>query len=408
MKEQELIPHLFRKEFSKITAVLCKFFGLEHIQTAEDITSETFIAALETWPRNGIPENPTGWLYAVAKNKARNLLNRRQTFRNNVSPEIQYSNNSRVEMELEISEKNILDSQLQMIFAICHPAIPVESQIGLALRILCGFGIDEIANAFLTNKETINKRLYRAKKTIRDEKIEMELPPSNEINQRLDAVLTTLYLLFNEGYYSESSDMVLRKDLCLEAMRLAYLLVENEETSTPDVLALLALICFHSSRFEARKNRHGEIVLYEDQDTSLWNEELIAKGAYYLNRASGGEQVSKYHLEAGIAWWHTMKADTENKWSNILQLYNQLVKIDDSPIVALNRIFALSKVYGKHTAIEEAETLKLENNRYYQTLLGVLYRDVDAQKAKNHLLQALSLTQNEAERKTIQKQLESL
>lgn len=408
MKEQELIPHLFRKEFSKITAVLCKFFGLEHIQTAEDITSETFIVALETWPRNGIPENPTGWLYTVAKNKARNLMNRRQIFRNKVSPEIQYSNNSSVEMELEISEKNISDSQLQMIFAICHPAIPVESQIGLALRILCGFGIDEIANAFLTNKETINKRLYRAKKTIRDEKIEMELPSADEIHQRLDAVLTTLYLLFNEGYYSESSDMVLRKDLCLEAMRLNYLLAENEATNTPDVLALLALMCFHSSRFEARKNQHGQIVLYEDQDPSLWNEELIVKGAYYLNRASGGKEVSKYHLEAGIAWWHTVKTDTEIKWAKILQLYNQLINIDDSPIVALNRIFALSKVHGENIAIQEAESLQLENNRYYHTLLGVLYKEVQDQQAKDHLLEALSLTQNEAERKTIQKQLESL
>ena len=407
MNEQELIPHLFRKEFSKITAVLCKFFGLEHIQVAEDITSETFITALETWPRNGIPENPTGWLYTVAKNKARNFLNRRQIFRDKVSPKIQQSDGS-MEIDIEMSEKNITDSQLQMLFAVCHPTIPVESQIGLALRILCGFGIDEIANAFLTNKETINKRLYRARKTFRDEKIEMELPSASEVDQRLDTVLTTLYLLFNEGYYSESNDMILRKDLCLEALRLTYLLAKNEETSTPDVLAFLALMCFHSSRFEARKNQHGEIVLYEDQDPLLWNQELIAQGAYFLSQASGGDEISKYHLEAGIAWWHTLKTESEDKWRNILQLYNQLLKIDASPIVALNRIYALSKVRGNETAIKEAESLKLESNQYYQTLLGVLYKEMDIHQAKKHLQKAYSLASNATEKLTIQKKIDSL
>ena len=180
-------------------------------------------------------------------------------------------------MEIDLSGKNITDSQLQMLFAICHPSIPAEAQIGLALRILCGFGIEEIANAFLSNKETINKRLFRAKEKLRVEKVSIEFPGEAEINSRLENVLRTLYLLFTEGYYSESNDTILREDLCLEAMRLVHLLIENEQTNLPDVNALLALMCFHASRFEARKNDSGEMVLYQDQDETLWNRELIGK-----------------------------------------------------------------------------------------------------------------------------------
>src|SRR4030095_8397434 len=181
------------------------------------------------------------------------------------------------EMEIDLSEKNITDSQLQMLFALCHPSIPRESQIGLSLRILCGFGIEEIATAFLTNKETINKRLSRAKEKLRAERVKIEFPSKEEINNRLEAVLITLYLLFNEGYYSESQDTILRENLCAEAMRLTELLIGNEQTDQPDVNALFSLMCFHSSRFKARKNEQGEVILYDDQDETLWDKELIAK-----------------------------------------------------------------------------------------------------------------------------------
>ncbi|HEY2726031.1 MAG TPA: sigma-70 family RNA polymerase sigma factor, partial [Parafilimonas sp.] len=300
MEQLELIPHLFRTEFSKITSVLCKLFGIEHIEIAEDIASETFLAAVETWSYKGLPQNPVAWLYAVAKNKAKNYLHHNAIFQKKIAPEIKHSSSSLCENEIDLSEKNITDSQLQMLFALCHPSIPAEAQIGLSLRILCGFGIDEIANAFLSNKETINKRLFRAKEKLRTEKVEIEFPPATEINKRLETVLTTLYLLFNEGYYSESSDTILRDDLCLEAMRLSYLLIENEQTNQPQVNALFSLMCFHASRFAARKNENGEIILYEDQDENLWNKELIEKGAYYLNQSSHGNSISKYHLEAGI------------------------------------------------------------------------------------------------------------
>jgi RNA polymerase sigma-70 factor (ECF subfamily) len=409
MEQQELIPHLFRTEFRKITAVLCKLFGIDHIEIAEDIASETFLSALETWTYKGIPENPTAWLYAVAKNRAINYINRNHLFTDKIAKEIKQSSLSEIqEIEIDLSDKNISDSQLQMLFAVCHPSISTEAQIGLSLRILCGFGIDEIANALLTNKETINKRLFRAKEKLRIEKVKIEFPNEAEINNRLETVLTTLYLLFNEGYYSESKDSVLREDLCLEAMRLTYLLIENEQTNQTNVNAMLSLMCFQSSRFEARKNKNGEMILYDDQDETLWNDELISKGAYFLHQASQGNKLSKYHIEASIAYWHTIKADTKEKWENILQLFNQLLQIEYSPIAALNRTYALSKANGKAEAIIEAEKLKLTNNHFYFTLLGELYSDIDNNKAKENFQKALSLAKTQTDKQTIQKKIETL
>jgi RNA polymerase sigma factor (sigma-70 family) len=407
MKHQELIPHLFRTEFRKITAVLCKLFGIEHIEVAEDIASETFLSALETWTYRGIPENPTAWLYLVAKNKAKNHISRAQLFTKKIAPEI---NDAHVvsEIEIDLSEKNITDSQLQMLFAICHPSISAEAQICLALRILCGFGINEIADAFLTNKETINKRLFRAKEKLRTEKVGIEFPAKAEIKKRLDTVLLTLYLFYNEGYYSESQDSVLREDICLEAMRLTHLLIKNEQTNQPNVNALFSLMCFHSSRFPARKNHNGEIVLYQDQDETLWNQALIAEGAFYLRQASQGNEISKYHLEATIAYWFTIKADTPEKWENVLLLYNQLLQIEYSPVAALNRTFALSKANGKPAAIAEAEKLQLTNNHYYYTLLGELYTGFDDHKAKTNFEVAYLLAKTQTDKQTIQKKMDLL
>ena len=408
MEQQELIPHLFRTEFRKITAVLCKFLGIGHIEVAEDIASDTFLSAVETWTYKGIPANPTAWLYAVAKNKAKNHLTRNHLFTEKIAPQIKYSSGEMEEMEIDLSDKNIEDSQLQMLFAICHPAISIEAQIGLSLRILCGFGIDEIANALLTNKETINKRLFRAKEKLRVEKVEIGFPGKEEINNRLETVLTTLYLLFNEGYYSESQDSILREDLCLEAMRLTHLLIENGQTNQPEVNALLSLMCFHSSRFGARKNEKGEIILYQDQDETRWNKDLIAKGVYFLHQASTGNKISKYHLEASIAWWHTLKADTKEKWETILQLYNQLLIIEYSPVAALNRTYALSKVKGKTIAIDEAEKLNLTGNHFYFTLLGELYTGIDNKKATQNFQQAISLAKTQTDKNTIQKKMDKL
>jgi len=408
MKQPELIPHLFRTEFRKITAVLCKLLGIDHIDIAEDIASETFLSALETWTYKGIPENPTAWLYLVAKNKAKNHLNRNSIFKEKIAGEIKTSLLLLEEIDIDLSDKNSTDSQLQMLFALCHPSIPTEAQIGLSLRILCGFGIDEIASAFLTNKEVINKRLFRAKEKLRLEKVSIEFPGKGEIANRLETVLKTLYLLFSEGYYSESKGSVLREDLCLEAMRLTHMLVENELTNQPKVNALLSLMCFHSSRFEARKNEQGEMVLYNDQDETRWNHELISRGVFFLNQASKGNTISKYHLEAGIAYWYTIKADTKEKWESILQLYNQLLQLEYSPVAALNRTFALSKANSKTEAIAEAEKLKLTDNHFYFMLLGELYSDIDKQKAKQNFETALILAKTHPDKQIIQKRIDKL
>ncbi|SDL10848.1 RNA polymerase sigma-70 factor, ECF subfamily [Pedobacter sp. ok626] len=408
MEQQELIPNLFRTEYRKIVSVLCYLFGMDHIETAEDIVSDTFLAATESWSVNGNPENPTAWLYTVAKNKTKNYLKRNTLFEQKLSKEIQLNTSSTEEIEIDLSVKNINDSQLAMIFAVCESSISTESQIALALNLLCGFGIQEIADAFLTNKEVIYKRLNRAKEKLRKEKLKIQQPTLSQIEDRLPTVLTTLYLLFSEGYYSVSHDTVLRKNLCFEAMRLTILLIDNEKTNLPDVNALHALMCFHSSRFEARVNENGESVLYHQQNEMLWDQKLIDDGIHYLNQASTGNNVTKYHLEAGIAFWHTKKEDTVEKWESILQLYNQLLQLEYSPIAALNRTFALSKANGKKEAIEEAEKLQLVDNHFYYSLLGNLYTDIDNHKALSQFELALELATTAADKKTISNAIQKL
>jgi len=408
MKQQELIPHLFRTEYRKIVSVLCKRFGFAEIEVAEDITSETFITAAQTWGIKGIPPNPVAWLYNVAKNKAKNHLHRESLFDNKIAAEVRSNSAEEYELEIDLSPQNISDSQLQMMFAICHPSIAPEAQVGLSLRILCGFGIDEIAEAFLSNKETINKRLFRAKEKLREANIKIELPTVAEIDERLDAVLTTIYLLFNEGYYSVNKNQTIRKDLCLEAMRLCYMLIENKKTNKSHVNALMALMCFHTSRFDARIDINGEHILYEEQDTSLWNADLISKGGYFLNCAAIGDRLSKYHLEATIAFWSTQQADTKEKWENVLQLYNLLLQIEYSPVAALNRTFALSKANGKNEAIIVAEKLNLVDNQFYFTLLGELYTGIDNGKARVNFEKALSIAKNQPDKQSIQKKIDHL
>lgn len=408
MEAPELIPNLFRTEYRKIVSVLYKRFGFDQVETAEDIAGDTFLTAAQTWPMKGVPPNPVAWLYNVAKNKAKNYLQRASTFNEKVSPEIQNSSSELYETDIDLSPKNINDSQLQMMFAICHPSIPAEAQIGLSLRILCGFGIDEIASAFLSNKETINKRLYRAKEKLREEQVKIELPTPAQIDERLEPVLRTIYLLFNEGYYSVSQNQLLRKELCFEAMRLCYMLIENKETNKPQVNALLSLMCFHASRFDARFGEDGELILYDDQDTGLWDADLISRGGYFLNNAAKGDKLSKYHLEASIAYWNTQKEDTAEKWENVLQIYNQLLVIEYSPVAALNRTYALAKARNKEQAIAEAERLKLESYPFYYALLGELYTGVDNSSAKRNYQKALALAKNPADRQAIQKKIDKL
>ncbi len=407
VRDSEVIDKLFREEFRKIVSVLTKTFGLDHLEIAEDIASDTFLIASENWKLKGLPDNPTAWLYLVAKNKTRDYIKKQNIFTNKIVAELQKDEVISEDLILDLSPKNISDSQLQMMFAICNPIISIESQIGLALRILCGFGIEEIANAFLTNKETINKRLFRAKEKLRIENVKIEFPNENEIVKRLEAVISTIYLVFNEGYNSVDN-LTIKNSFSQEAMRLNLLLLENELTQKPFVFASMALMCFHASRFEARKNANGELILYEDQDFELWNNELIIRGEYYLNKASKGNEISKYHLEAAIAFWHTQKNSDDLKWKNILQLYNRLLQIEYSPITALNRTFALAKADSIENAIKEAEKLNLTSNHYYHSLLGNLYETINEKKALFHLQLAEKLVINNQEKNYISKKIKEI
>ncbi|WP_298733961.1 DUF6596 domain-containing protein [uncultured Chitinophaga sp.] len=408
MEERAILPRLFRTEYQKIVSVLCSLFGIKHIEVAEDIVSDTFLSAAEHWNTKGVPENPTAWLYTVAKNKTKNYLKHNNIFEQKLVPNLKAGASEFEEIELDLSVKNIADSQLAMIFTICNPVISADAQVALALNLLCGFGVQEIADAFLTNKEVIYKRINRAKEKLKEANIRIEQPSLAAIDQRLETVLTTLYLLFSEGYYSTSQDTMLRKDLCAEAMRLCYLLVENPATNKPAANALLALMCFHSSRFDARLNEKGEAILYEDQDETLWDKELIATGEYFLNQAATGNTLTRYHLEAGIAYWHTQKADTPQKWESILELYNSLLILEYSPIAALNRTYALAKAKGKESAITAAEQLELKDNQFYYSLLGTLYTDIDNSIALAHFRKALSLATSPVDKATITANIEKL
>ncbi|WP_213279084.1 RNA polymerase sigma factor [Chryseobacterium indologenes] len=401
----EITPHLFRTEYSKIVAVLCRSFDIKHIEIAEDIASETFLKASEYWALNGIPDNPAAWLYTVAKNKAKDYFKHLSIIEKN-KEEVRT-----VEKEhpvINFDTKNITDSQLEMIFATCNPVNSRETQICLALQILCGFSVEEIANAFLSKTETIKKRLQRGRETLRTHHFTIESLLEQDIHQRLETVLTTLYLLFNEGYFSRTNTLLIRKDLCLEAIRLTLILTDNQFTNTPKTNALLALMCFQSSRLDARTNDQGEAVLFDEQDVTLWDRALIEKGNYYLIEACKVDSisVSKYHLEAGIAYWHTSSA--KDKWQHILNLYNQLVIIEYSPVTALNRAFAFSKVYGNKMAVIEAEKLNLINNEYYHGLLGYLYAEIQPDQAIYHFEEAICLTKSKPEKETLQKQVNLL
>ncbi len=391
-----------------MVAVISRMYGLEYIEMAEDLVSETFLLASETWGVKGIPENPTAWLYAVAKQKTLHHFRRSKIYTEKVMPQVMSGQDGSVEPELSFSQENIRDSQLQMLFAVCDPSIASEAQMGLALRILCGFGIDEIAEAFFTNKETINKRLFRAKEKLRAEKVQMELPPESEIVRRLDNVLHIIYLLFSEGYYSKTQNEILRKDLCIEALRLGVLLTGYEKTNVPKTHALVALMCFHASRFAAREGQGEEPVLYDDQDDSLWDQELIRRGAYFLNLSATGDEVTSYHLEARIAQLHCMKEDRPEKWAEVMSLYDQLIQINYSPSVALNRVFALFKLKGAKEALAEAEQLKMDHNHFYLVLLGELHSGLNQETARGYFEQALALAKTQTEKQGISRKIQAL
>ncbi|HEY0740251.1 MAG TPA: sigma-70 family RNA polymerase sigma factor [Chryseosolibacter sp.] len=407
MEYSNLIQQLFKTEYRKIIAVLCRLFGSRHIAVVEDIVSTVFLEASEKWASEGPPANPTSWLYAVARNKTIDYLRRNQIFLVNVSEHLRGQVTHCHEIDLNFSDENIVDSELAMLFAICHPCNTKEARVGLALKLLCGFSVEQIANAFLTNKEVVYKRLQRAKDKLRAKEIEIQSPTKQEITDRMDSVLLILYLLFSEGYFGSDRDIVIRRELCTEAMRLTFLMTNTSETNSPEVNALLSLMCFHASRFEARIDQQGDRILYDEQNTGLWDADLIDKGEYFLNMAARGDRVTKFHLEAAIAYWHTKREEPGcDKWQNVLMLYDQLLACNNSPMAALSRAFAVSKVHGKLRAIADAEKINMPHNYFYHCLLAELYNGVNIEKEVFHLRRALVLTPLAGDRLMIDRKLQ--
>ncbi len=347
---------LFRREGARLVASLAAHLGTHRLQLAEDAVQEALLRALQTWPYRGIPDNPAAWLTQAAKNQALDALRREQTWQRK---EAQISTEqerwlSRTEEPLH----EIPDDTLRMLFVCFHPQLSIEAQLALALRTVCGLSPAEIGAAFLTSEAAIAKRLVRARQLIRDLRLPFAVPDANELPARLDGVLTALYLLFNEGYKASSGDRLIREELCHEAIRLTRLLAGHAATSHPSTKALLALMCLNAARLPARINAAGEIVRLSHQDRSQWDARLIEEGVLALGASSTGEVISPYHLEAGIAACHCLAPDEANTdWARILSLYDQLLHLKPTPIVAMNRCVALARVRGPREALAALECI---------------------------------------------------
>ncbi|HEY1122133.1 MAG TPA: sigma-70 family RNA polymerase sigma factor [Haloferula sp.] len=398
----KLAEHLFRQEAGKMISALTGIFGVHRLQLAEDVVQESLIRALQTWPYYGVPANPAAWLMQTAKNRALDLL-RREKFFNDKQDEIAASL-ERLPEEGPQFDDEIRDHRLRLIFTCCHPQIPHDDRTLLALKTLCGFGIPEIASAFLASEAAVAKRLTRAKQKIQDLQIPYEIPAGNDLAERLDAVLQVIYLLFNEGYKASSGDALVRADLCAEAIRLAGHLAEHPRTDHPRVHALAALMLLNASRLPARESPEGELLTLERQDRNKWDREKIVRGMMHLAQATSGETLSEYHLQAGIAACHaTAPDDASTDWPRILAHYDRWMVMSRSPLVALNRAVAVSKVHGPEAALEAIAGISdrrlLESYHLYHAVLGDLALRLGRDhEAADHFRQAIRQTSVEAER----------
>ena len=415
----QLSDHLFRHESGKMVSVLTKIFGAGNLETAEDVVQQTFIDAMQVWKLKGIPGNPSAWLFRVAKNKAIDVIRR-----NKHAVQYDFNDGERALLKSEYTlttimenlwkEELVKDDMLRMMFACCHPGISNENQITLILKTLCGFSTAEIAKTFLTSEDTVSKRLYRTREFFREQKIKLEIPSADELKSRTDAVLNSIYLLFNEGYYSTHSEVLIRKDLIEEAMLLCKLLTENKNTQQPETFALMALMCFHSARSDSRLTTEGEIILLPYQDRSKWNTELMALGNGYMNKGAFGNTVSCYHLEAAIAFEHcTAESFSKTNWNRILDYYELLCSISFSPITELNKAVAVMQVHGAAKALltlqNIADRKKLETFYLYYSLLGEIYSRLNNSiEAKKYFEKAINMTQSDAEKKIIKEKIIAL
>jgi RNA polymerase sigma factor (sigma-70 family) len=410
----QTIEHLFRHESGKILAVLTKIFGKHNIELAEDVMQETLIRAFEQWKISGLPNNPSAWLMQVAKNKAIDVIRKQkhqQEFAKETTALLKSEYTLRSTLDKLTDENEIKDDLLKMMFACCHPTINAESQITLILKILCGFSTLEIAKSFLTSEETITKRLYRAKQQLREDKIVLAIPSPTDIEERLESVLMAIYLLFNEGYNSTDHETLIRQDVAEEAMRLAFMLTGNKQTAQPQVLALLALMCFHASRFGGRLGEKGNMLTLKNQNRELWNKGLIEQGVIFLQSASQGEKVSRYHIEAMIAYEHCLAPTySQTNWQQILQGYDWLYALEKDPVVALNRAVVIGEMQGAKQAIQEIanipELKSLEKFYLFHAILGELHAQLGEKNvAKKHWQAAIALTHAQAEKEFLEKKM---
>lgn len=363
MTTEQVLHKIYREESGKIISVLAKIFGPQNLNMAEDVMQEAYIEALEKWG-NKIPDNPTAWVYSVARNKAINIVNRnkyKEAYQTETAHFLTSEWTAEGALNHLFSDEEINDDQLRMMFTCCHPDISAESQSALILKTLCGFGIPEIAKAFLSSGETINKRLVRARKTIREANTFFDFPNEQGFNQRLKNVLNTIYLLFNEGYSGSQGDKIIRYELCLESIRLTQLIIDSKLISSKsEALSLLALMKLNASRFVARLSEDDRIVTMDKQDRSKYDQSLIASGIHDLNRAMYENQISKYLIMAAISANHcSAKSFEETPWSDILIMYDRLLEIENTPLVQLNRAVALSFANSNTEAINLLEQLKL-------------------------------------------------
>jgi len=412
-----LIASLTRSETGKLVAVLTRIFGAHNLALAEDVVQDVLIKAIEQWPVSGIPDNPAGWLFTVARNKAIDTIRkyrRQRTFAADISSLLESEYTAAFTLNTCFSDEEIQDDQLRMMFACCHPGIGREGQIALIMKTLCGFSISQIAKAFITNTDTIEKRLYRARQAFRENNISLDIPSGPTLQKRLDNVLETIYLLFNEAYSASFHESLIRKDLAEDTIRLCTLLAENTATKLPQTGALLALLCFHTSRLSGRTDEHGDLLLMKDQHRALWDKQMIERGVWYLANSATGDAMSRYHLEAAIAYEHCKAASyADTDWHTILSYYDLLVKLMPSQVILLNRAIVIKELEGPARALECIRQIPgidfLQEYYLLHAILGELNMEIgETKNAAVHYEKALKLSVSEAEKRFLIKKLNHL
>jgi RNA polymerase sigma factor (sigma-70 family) len=410
----DIVEHLFRHEAGKMVAILTGIFGLEHLTLAEDVVQEALARALQTWPFYGVPDNPSAWIMRTSRNLALDVVRREKVFQNK-EPEIirLIEGESPAPDTAVFLEQEIADDRLRLLFVCCHPQIPAEAQVALALKTLGGFSVTEISRAFLTSEAAIAKRLTRARQKIREARIPFEIPAGEELGRRLEGVLQSLYLLFNEGYKASSGDKLVREDVCSEAIRLTSLLAEHPAGNQPRTHALLALMLLNAARIPARQDDEGNLLRLQEQDRTRWNQSMIGRGMFHIAKSATGNEITEYHLQAGIATCHCAAKDyASTDWRQILSLYDRLMAFDNSPIVALNRTVAMAEVAGPQAGIEAVRGIKnlqaLDSYYLLHAVLGEFELRLNRpQAAATHFKKSLELAEIKSEQAFLSKRLQA-